>query len=70
MIWDMSEDEIKEYLNKDMIDIHWHTYTDRSFRKLLKKSSPKIPWTSTTVIPIKKFTQRENFIEFYVILRK
>lgn len=70
MIWDMTDEEITGYLNQNVIDIHWHTYTDKSFKKLMKKSRHIIPWKDITVIPAEVFKNQEPFNEFYVILEK
>lgn len=70
MIYDMTEDEILEYLRQNVIDIHWHTFTDSSFRRLLHKSRKMIQWESVVIVPAKGFKHKENFIEFYVKLIK
>lgn len=70
MIYDMTDEEILKYLKQNVIDIHWHTFTDASFHKLIHKSRKMIPWSHVTIVPVKSFRQREKFIEFYVILKK
>jgi len=70
MVPDLTDNQILEYLKKDLIDIHWHTYTDRSFKKLLKVTKKLIPWKKMDVFPICDFVNKEQFIEFYVVLQK
>lgn len=70
MINEITDDDILKYLTQDVIDIHWHTFTDRSFRKLLLKTRNRIPWSGIKIIPAKTFIKKEQFIEFYAILTK
>ncbi|MGC4019841.1 MAG: methyltransferase domain-containing protein [Muricomes sp.] len=70
MIHEMNDEEIKQYLNQNLIDIHWHTYTDRSFKKLLYKTQKIVPWKQIKIIPRKSFKHKKAFIEFYVLLKK
>ena len=70
MIWDMTDSEILAYLKQDIIDIHWHTFTDVSFSELLHKSRKRIPWKQVQVIPRTSFKTTDSFIEFYVVLEK
>ncbi len=67
---DLTREQLLEYLKEDKIDIHWHTFTDRSFAKLLRKLRKEIPWSDIRIVPRNYFRAKQNFLEFYVILKK
>lgn len=70
LVPDLTDDEIRSYLDQDIIDLHWHTYTDKSFLKFLKKSQKIVPWRNMQVIPRTIFEKSDQFIEFYAVLQK
>ncbi len=67
---DMSEEEIFGCLEQNTIDVHWHTFTPKSFKKALKKTRRIAKWKSCRIIDRDTFVNPDAFIEFYVVCKK